>query len=95
MTTHETASSGLKTFSVAEVAAALAGDSMRDPQRWLTRQITSGRFTARKVGRSWRMTQADVDHALAVMANADRPARTEPAPAGQPSVGSMRRRRIA
>jgi len=94
MTTHETAPGGLKTFSVAEVAQALAGDSMRDPQRWLTRQITSGRFTARKVGRSWRMTQADVDHALAVMANPDRP-NTEPSPAGQPSVGSLRRRRIA
>lgn len=85
----------IKTYSLAEVASALCGDSMLEPERWLTRQITSGRFTARKVGRQWRMTQADVDAALDILANKT----TEPAapakatdPVGRPSAASMRRR---
>lgn len=92
----------IKTYSLTEVGAALCGDSMARPERWLKRQIADGRFTARRVGRHWRMTQADLDHALAVMANhtadADPAPRAEtvatatPSPIGQPSAASMRRR---
>lgn len=85
------------TYSLAEVAAALCGDSMIEPERWVKRQIASGRFTARKVGRVWRMTQADLDHALAVLANrTTEPAEpadpAEPVVEIRPSAGSMRRR---
>lgn len=85
------------TYSLAEVAAALCGDSMIEPERWVKRQIASGRFTARKVGRVWRMTQADLDHALAVLANRapehqTAPAESEPITDLRPSAGSMRRR---
>lgn len=91
----------IKTYSLSEVAQALCGDSMARPERWLTRQIAVGRFTARRVGRHWRMTQDDLDHALAVMANRTTPATTAPAlPAdpvsemgiGSPSTASRRRR---
>ncbi len=90
----------IKTYSLTEVAQALCGDSMARPERWLTRQIAAGRFTARRVGRQWRMTQEDLDHALSVMANhAPAPA---PAPTGNhmPEIGmlsaaSRRRRQLA
>jgi hypothetical protein len=82
----------VKTFSLDEVAEFLCGDSMKEPTRWLTRQITAGRFTARKVGRQWRMTQADLDAALEVMANpTPAVAAVEPV-AHRPSKASMRRR---
>ena len=85
----------IKTYSLTEVAQALCGDSMTRPERWLTRQIAVGRFTARRVGRHWRMTQEDLDHALNVMANRANPV---PAPAAQPEIGrpsSRSRRRLA
>lgn len=88
----------MKTYSLTEVAQELCGDSMARPERWLTRQIAVGRFTARRVGRHWRMTRADIDHALEVMANrattpAQQPAAVSQAPeVGRPSEASMRRR---
>lgn len=86
----------IKTYSLTEVAQALCGDSMARPERWLTRQIAVGRFTARRVGRHWRMTQEDLDHALDVMANRANPT---PQPVQQqPEIGrpsSRSRRRLA
>lgn len=94
----------MKTYSLAEVAEQLCGDSMARPELWLTRQIATGRFTARRVGRHWRMTQADIDHALAIMANRANPTPT-PTPTPEvpatstkspqierPTAASMRRR---
>lgn len=64
---------------------------MKEPERWLLRQITSGRITARKIGRTWMFTDEDVAHALEVFANRKTPpARTENI--GQPSRASIRRR---
>lgn len=87
----------MKTYSLTEVAEQLCGDSMARPERWLTRQIAIGRFTARRVGRHWRMTQADIDYALDIMANRANPvAVSAPQPmseVGRPSAASMRRRR--
>ena len=70
---------------------------MSDPVLWLRRQILAGRITARKVGRHWRFTPADVDHALAALANTPKTvaapktstAATPPTPL---SAGSLRRR---
>ena len=42
---------------------------MRDPVRYLTRQIKAGKFRARRVGRHWMMTAADVEHNLERLAN--------------------------
>lgn len=87
----------MKTYSLAEVADALCGDSMKLPELWLKRQIVAGRFTARRVGRTWRMTQADIDHALAVMSNTPDPAaptQTADVAVFQPSSASRRRRLV-
>jgi hypothetical protein len=83
----------IRTYSLTEVAAQLCGDSMARPERWLTRQIAIGRFTARRVGRHWRMTQDDLDAALDLMANRRQvPVPSTVSEAGRPSAASMRRR---
>lgn len=47
------------THGIPEVAA-----SLDCSERWLVEQIRSGRFPARKIGRTWRMTDSDVAAAL-------------------------------
>lgn len=90
----------IKTYSLPEVAAALCGDSMAEPQRWLTAQIVAGRFTARRVGRHWRMTEQDIANALEVIANraaetvAPVASTTAAGEVGRPSAASMRRRLV-
>ena len=49
---------------------------MRDPERWLAKQIKSGRVTARKIGRQWLFTAEDEVAALEVFASARPPVRT-------------------
>lgn len=80
--------------TLTEVAEAMhLAKVMRDPERYLVRQIKAGRIRGRKVGRTWMMTDADIDDALEAFANpapAPRPIQT-----GMPSAGSLRRRRVA
>ena len=79
----------MNTYSLPDVAAFLCGDSMKNPQRWVTDQILAGRFEAMKVGRTWRMTQDQLDAAVASL-SAPKPRR---AAAGNGlSAGSARRR---
>lgn len=70
------------------------GADMADPVRWLMRQIRAGRVRARKIGRSWRMTQADVDAALEAFGSTApaAPAVEDVQPRGGLSAGSARRR---
>lgn len=69
---------------------------MKDGERYLARQIKSGKIRGRKIGRTWMMTQADVDYAIERFANPLTETPTpEPTPPGMPSAGSMRRRRAA
>lgn len=81
-----------------EVAADLRlGERMADPERFLVRQIKAGRIRARKIGRHWMMTAADVEHALDVFAS--QPRQPEPQPAAEVariglSAASARRRGI-
>jgi len=63
---------------------------LKEPERWLTRQIKAGRIRARKVGPKWLMTDDDVAYALEVFANRPAPAAaqatTQPAdPAADPA----------
>lgn len=59
-----------------EVAALWGIDAhMSNPVRYLTRQITTGRMRARKVGRSWLMSDDDIAY------NFDQLANPTPAPA--------------
>lgn len=87
------------TFSLEQVVADWdLTDEMSDPVGWLARQIRSGRVTARKMGRSWRMTQADIDAAMDVFASQPRksnPVEKEQQPRGGLSAASLRRRRVA
>lgn len=73
---------------------------LKDPERFLARQIRAGRIRARKVGRSWLMTDADIEAAIEAFANTTptpEPVVAEPvaAPIGMPSSASLRRRRVA
>ena len=86
---------------LADIAQRMPADLVA-PERWLTKQIRSGRIRARKIGRRWYMTDADVAFALEVFANI--PAHPAPPAPGidvssvaparstQPSAASMRRR---
>jgi excisionase family DNA binding protein len=67
---------------------------MKEPERFLTRQIKAGKIRARKFGRHWLMTDADVEFALEQFANTveeDLAPEAQAAPAGV-SAGSARRR---
>ena len=71
---------------------------MKEPERYLTRQIKAGKIRARRIGRHWLMTDADIEFALDRFANTvepPEPATQEPTPVGVPSLASMRRRRSA
>lgn len=74
---------------------------LKEPERWLTRQIKAGRIRARKFGGKWLMTDDDMAYALDVFANRPAPAGQETAPAdATPDVASIavsaasRRRRL-
>ena len=73
------------------------GELSSNPEQWLTRQIVAGRFRARKIGRQWAMTDADIEFMLDQLVNTVDPAAPAvdevAAPAGMPSVASMRLRR--
>jgi hypothetical protein len=78
------------------------GKFLSDPEQWLSRQLQAGRFTARKIGRQWAMTDADIADMLDRLANPAAHQQTEQQTAdGGASVavlspGSMRtRRRLA
>ena len=83
----------MKTYAATDVARDLAGDSMKNPEVWILRQIRAGRIPAFKVGREWRMTEADVQAAIDSLRNPQL-RRTEPTltVVGRPSALSMRRR---
>ena len=87
-----------RTYSTAEVAVMLCGDSMKEPERWLIRQITHGpKIEALKIGRKYRFTEEQLADAIRVLSrNADGrpPAETfEGAePTSRLTPGSLRKR---
>lgn len=74
-------------------------EQMKEPVRYITRQIVAGKFRARRVGRHWMMTAADIEYNLDRLANvtAQDDSAAEPAEptVGVPSLSSLRRRRSA
>lgn len=86
------------TRTLGEVAELLSLDKvMKEPERFLTRQIKAGKIRARKFGRHWLMTDADVDFALAVFSNTvtdQQPATADEPVTNRPSRGSLRRRLV-
>jgi hypothetical protein len=90
-----------RTYSLTEVAEAwgLTGD-MKEPERWIMRQIRSGRFPARKVGSRWRMTEQEMETAQEACSNKAYQQPPEPPQltvidGGGLSAGSRRRRGMA
>lgn len=69
-------------------------NEMTDPVRWLTKQIKSGRITARKIGRHWYMTSSDMEAAVEAFASKQaKPIASDELPVrGGLSAASMRRR---
>lgn len=89
----------IKWYTMPEVAEHFRlGDGMREPERYLRRMIKKGKIPGSKVGRSWFMSEADIEAA----ATAFRFDAAEPAPSlaapiddagiGRLSAGSLRRR---
>jgi hypothetical protein len=56
-----------RTYSLAEAAEQICGDSMKDPVLWMRRKIRAGVFRATKVGRHVRMTEQQITDALAAL----------------------------
>jgi hypothetical protein len=54
----------VKTFSLAEVAAQVLPAEWRDAERWLARRLNRGEIRGYRVGRVWRLTQAQVDELI-------------------------------
>ena len=53
------------THDIADAAQRMGAPS----ERWVVEQIRAGRFPARKIGRTWRMTEQDIADALDVCRN--------------------------
>ena len=52
------------TYPLSEAAERLGGT-----QRWLADGIRAGKFPARKIGKHWRMTDADINAVLEIVKN--------------------------
>jgi hypothetical protein len=61
------------TFSLEQVAAEHLPEHWTDSVRWLARRLNRGELSGYRVGRTWRMTEADVDYMIAKHHNACRP----------------------
>lgn len=81
----------------------IVGDDsgLADPQRWVTRQLKTGRFRGFKIGRQWFMTSEDVAAAqLSLYPHPDGESKPETAGTGSRvvdglSAGARRRLRSA
>ena len=86
----------MSTHFLHEVAAQWRLDEQMDlPVLWIKRRIATGVFRARRIGRQWVMTDADVEYNLDQLANVTATPAPQPEQptVGVPSIASMRRRR--
>ncbi|OBI97968.1 hypothetical protein [Mycobacterium sp. 1465703.0] len=51
----------MRTFSLAEVAEQVLPAEWTDGERWLARRLNRGQISGYRVGRIWRMTEAQVE----------------------------------
>lgn len=82
----------MKTYSLAEAAEQICGDSMKNPALWLRRQIRAGRFKAIKVGRHVRMTERQIEAAIEAL---EIGATSKPTPIRRGLTAASLRRRSA
>lgn len=81
------------TYSLAEAAEQICGDSMKNPALWVRRQIRAGRFRGIKVGRNVRMTAAQIEDAIEALEIGS--ARNEPTSIRRGVTAASMRRRSA
>jgi excisionase family DNA binding protein len=81
----------VQTYSLKEIATQICGDDLKDPERWVLRCIYAGKFRAIKVGRSYRMTEEQLDEALAALEIKPTTV-TSPTPPSGPVLRRRRRR---
>lgn len=75
------------TYNIADAAQRMGAPS----ERWVLDQIRAGRFPARKMGRSWRMTETDIADALDVCRNnISTPSAVQVQPSGLTATSSRR-----
>ena len=75
------------TYSTGYAAQQIGASS----ERWVIDQIRSGRFTARKIGRTWRMTEQDIAEALDACRNTRHlQTDTDPRPSGSNPTSNKR-----
>ena len=69
----------------------------KDPQRFLTRRIESGKLRAYKIGRNWMIADSDIQALIepSTAAQTQPEPAAAPMPVGMPSAASLRRRRVA
>jgi hypothetical protein len=74
-----------RTLSLDAAVAQICGtdSGMKDPRGWVLRQIRARRFQAYKIGRHYRMTQAQIDAALETLSNG------RPAPTPEPQAPGL------
>jgi hypothetical protein len=78
-----------QTYTLAEVAGAYLPPEWTDGARWLARRLNAGQLRGIKMGRTWMMTQAHIDHMLEVLSNKDRVTEPEPTAKPEPTVVSF------
>jgi hypothetical protein len=65
ITTDDDAAAGeIRTYSLEAVAAAHLPRELKDPVRWLSMRLNRGELRGVRLGRHWRMREADVEYML-------------------------------
>jgi hypothetical protein len=82
----------VQTYSLKEIATQICGDDLKDPERWVLRCIYAGKFRAIKVGRSYRMTQEQLNEALAALEIKPTTVTSPTPPSGQTPLSQRRQR---
>lgn len=76
----------IKTYSLAEVAAQHGlAEVSKDPVRWLAMRLNRGELRGVRLGRYWRMREADVEYMLERYSN-DAKVVEEPDPVASPRI---------
>lgn len=90
-------STGFALYPIPEICRMTRLDTLSsNPEQWLVREIKKGRFRARRIGRQWAMTEADIEYMLDQLCTGTQDAPVEACdPQTVPSIASMRRRRSA
>ena len=77
----------IKTYSLAEVAEMVLPPDMTNGVRWLSHRLNRGELSGYRVGRSWRMTCADVEDLIERHRNRALPRDDVPAPRADGPAG--------